>query len=91
MEAPASIYDYTEEGKMAFKHSAFVALFAVPAICGFGSTASAGDVKWGPPNVAGQPGYKEAPKKDEIHAPRPVQPDARYVRYHSGDSDNASK
>lgn len=45
----------------------------------------------GAPNVAGQPGYKEAPKKDEIHAPRPVQPDARYVRYHSGDSDNASK
>ncbi len=75
---------------MAFKHSAFVALVAVPAICGFGSTASAEDAKWGAPNVAGQPGYKEPPKKDEIHAPRPVQGDARYVRYHNSES-NASK
>ncbi|HEY8163543.1 MAG: hypothetical protein ACR650_02740 [Methylocystis sp.] len=74
---------------MSFKHSAFVALFAIPAICGFGSTAFAEDVKWGAPKVAGQPGYQEPPKKEEVHAPRPVQPDARYVRHqsnHPGDS-----
>jgi hypothetical protein len=62
---------------MAFKHSALVALVAVPAVFGFGG-AMAEEVKWGAPNVAGQPGYKEPPKVDEVRAPRPVKDDPRY-------------
>ncbi len=65
---------------MAFKHSAFVALVAVPAALIVGN-AMAGDAKWGPPNVPGQPGYKEPPKVDEVHAPRPVQ-DPKLGGYH---------
>lgn len=74
---------------MSFKHSALVALFAVPAICGFGSTAFAEDAKWGAPKVAGQPGYQEPTKKDEVHAPRPVQGDARYVHHQYNKSENS--
>ncbi len=37
----------------------------------------AGDAKWASPNVAGQPGYKEPPKVEEVHAPRPVK-DPKY-------------
>ncbi len=55
---------------MAFKHSAFVALVTVPAVLSV-TNAIAEDAKWGAPNVAGQPGYKEPPKVDEVHAPRP--------------------
>jgi hypothetical protein len=62
---------------MAFKHAAFFALVGIPAVCGF-SGAMAEEVKWGVPNVAGQPGYKEPPKVDEVHAPRPVKADPRY-------------
>jgi hypothetical protein len=67
----------TEEETMAFKHSAFFAFVAVSAVCGFGS-AMAEEVKWGAPNVPGQPGYKEPPKSDQVHAPRPVKADPRY-------------
>ncbi len=65
---------------MAFKHSAFIALVVVPAALMVGN-AMAGDAKWGPPNVPGQPGYKEPPKADEVHAPRPVQ-DPKLGGYH---------
>jgi hypothetical protein len=65
---------------MAFKHSAFVAFLAVPAVLIAGNVM-AGDAKWGPPNVPGQPGYKEPPKVDEVHAPRPVQ-DPKLGVYH---------
>lgn len=61
---------------MAFKHFAFVALVAIPAVCGFGAIAE--EVKWGAPNIPGQPGYKEPPKVDEVRAPRPVKADPRY-------------
>jgi hypothetical protein len=62
---------------MAFKHSASIALVAIPAVLSAGS-AMAEDIKWGAPNVPGTPGYKEPPKVDEVHAPRPVKPDSRY-------------
>jgi hypothetical protein len=62
---------------MAFKHSAFVALVAVPAVLSV-TNAIAEDPKWGAPNVAGQPGYKEPPKVDEVRAPRPVKADPKY-------------
>ncbi|WP_442756253.1 hypothetical protein ACNHKD_06465 [Methylocystis sp. JAN1] len=62
---------------MAFKHSALVALVAVPAVLSVGN-AVAEDAKWGAPNVPGQPGYKEPPKVDEVRAPRPVKADPRY-------------
>ncbi len=67
----------TQEEYMAFKHSAFVAFVAVPAFLSAG-IAIAEDAKWAAPNVAGQPGYKEPPKVDEVHAPRPVKADPRY-------------
>ncbi|WP_457797792.1 hypothetical protein [Methylocystis sp. S23] len=60
---------------MAFKKSAFVALVAIPVVCGFGAMAE--EVKWGAPNVAGQPGYKEPPKVDEIRGPRPAKDDPK--------------
>lgn len=60
---------------MAFKKIAFVAFVAVPAVCGFGAIAE--EVKWASPNVAGQPGYKEPPKVDEVRAPRPVRDDPK--------------
>jgi len=60
---------------MAFKHSAFVALVAIPTVCGFGAMAE--EVKRAAPNVPGQPGYKEPAKVDEIHAPRAVKDDPR--------------
>ncbi len=62
---------------MAFKRFAFVALVAIPAVLSVAS-AKAEDAKWGAPNVAGQPGYKEPPKIDEVRAPRPVKADPRY-------------
>jgi hypothetical protein len=62
---------------MALKHSAFVAIILAPAFLGF-SGAKAEDAKWAAPNVTGQPGYKEPPKADEVHAPRPVRADPRY-------------
>lgn len=62
---------------MAFKHFAFVALVAVPAVLNLGDVRAEG-VKWGAPNVAGQPGYKEPPKEDEVRAPRAVKADPRY-------------
>ena len=62
---------------MRLKQFAFVALLAVPAICGFGTSAMAEDGKWSSPNVPGQPGYKEPPKVDEVHAPRPAK-DPKY-------------
>ena len=64
---------------MAFKHSAAIALVAFPAFLSVGS-AIAEDVKWGNPNVPGQPGYKEPSKVDqvEVHAPRPVKADPRF-------------
>ena len=60
---------------MAYKHSAIIALLAASALCGLGGASLAEDQKWGAPNVQGQPGYKEAPKSDElqVHAPRPTQ------------------
>jgi hypothetical protein len=61
---------------MAFKHSAFAALVALPAIVMAGRVM-AGDVKWDSPNVPGQPGYKEPSKVEEVRAPRPVK-DVKY-------------
>jgi hypothetical protein len=60
---------------MAYKHSAIVALLAASALCGLAGASLAGDEKWSAPNVTGQPGYKEAPKSDDlqVHAPRRTQ------------------
>ena len=66
---------------MAYKHSVFIVLAAVPALYGFGGVAFAEEHSsaktWASPNVAGMPGYKEPPKVDEIHAPIP-RSDQRY-------------
>ncbi len=72
---------------MAFKHSALVALVAVPAVFGVGY-ATAGEPKWAAPNVPGQPGYKEPPKVDEVRAPRPVK-DPKYGGSSSKQTDGA--
>jgi hypothetical protein len=74
---------------MAFKHSAFVALVGIPAVCGFGG-ATAEEAKWAAPNVAGQQGYKEPPKVDEVRAPRPVKADPRYGGSYQVKRDNAN-
>ncbi|WP_363347121.1 hypothetical protein [Methylocystis echinoides] len=64
---------------MALKHTAFATLVALPAFVVAGSVM-AGDVKWGSPNVPGQPGYKEPQKVEEVRAPRPV----KDLKYGSG-------
>lgn len=67
---------------MAFKHSAFVALVAVPVLCSAGGVAFAEENSssktWASPDVAGMPGYKEPPKVDDVRAPIPVKDNVKY-------------
>lgn len=74
---------------MAFKRIALVAIMLTP-IAGGSSGAIALETKWAAPVVAGQPGYKEPPKVEEVHAPRPVKADPRYGgSYQTQRSDNS--
>ncbi len=78
--AQASTYDEEPRGgTMAFKYSAFVAFIAIPAVFIVG--CDGWRRRMGSPNVPGQPGYKEPPKVDEVHAPRPAQ-DPKLGGYH---------
>jgi hypothetical protein len=68
---------------MTYRRSAIVTIVAGLALFAAGGGSFAGDVKWGAPNVPGQPGYKEPPKGDEVqvHPPRPAQ-DPKLGVYH---------